>query len=88
LPASFATFTDDDITVPTTDRTAMFEDDDERRYLVVRNVRGQFSVWPTDRDVPAGWTAEGVTGTKAECLHHIDQVWTDLRPLPVGETRS
>lgn len=66
----------------------MFEDDDERRYLVVRNVRGQFSVWPTDRDVPAGWTAEGVTGTKAECLHHIDQVWTDLRPLPVGETRS
>lgn len=60
----------------------MFEDDDERTYLVVRNDKGQFSIWPADRDLPAGWTAEGTNGPKADCLHHIDQVWTNLRPLP------
>jgi MbtH protein len=58
----------------------MFEDDDERTYHVVRNARGQYSIWPTDRDSPPGWATEGTTGTKTECLSHIDQVWTDLRP--------
>jgi MbtH protein len=25
----------------------------------------------------------GKTGTKEECLAHIEQVWTDMRPLSV-----
>lgn len=59
--------------------TEMFEDDD-RRYTVVRNDEEQYSLWPADRDLPLGWTADGTTGTKAECLAHIRRVWTDLRP--------
>lgn len=58
----------------------MFEDDDERRYAVVRNAVHQYSIWPQDRAAPAGWTPEGTTGSKAECLTHIDRIWTDLRP--------
>ncbi|ATE55700.1 MbtH family protein [Actinosynnema pretiosum] len=56
-------------------------DDDTRRYAVVLNDEEQHSVWPADRDVPAGWRAEGFTGTRAECLAHVAEVWTDMRPL-------
>ncbi|MEV0275645.1 MbtH family protein [Streptomyces sp. NPDC050610] len=58
----------------------MFEDDD-RRYTVVRNHEDQYSIWPEDRAAPDGWEPVGVTGPKSECLFHIDDVWTDLRPL-------
>ncbi|MFD9739128.1 MbtH family protein [Umezawaea sp. NPDC059074] len=65
----------------------MFEDDD-RSYAVVRNDEEQYSLWPVDRDLPPGWTAVGVTGTKAECLDHIRVVWTDLRPLSLRDRRT
>jgi MbtH protein len=54
--------------------------DDERRYDVVRNDEDQYSLWPSGRTLPAGWTATGTSGTRAECLEHIREVWTDLRP--------
>lgn len=49
-------------------------------WAVVVNDEGQHSVWSTDRDPPAGWVPDGVTGSREECLAHIDEVWTDLRP--------
>jgi MbtH protein len=52
----------------------------ETRYLVVRNDEDQYSVWAADSAVPAGWHDEGFAGTKDECLAHIEQVWTDMRP--------
>lgn len=29
----------------------------------------------------ACWTDVGKSGTKAECLAYIKEVWTDMRPL-------
>ncbi len=54
---------------------------DDRRYLVVLNDEEQYSIWWTDRQLPAGWRKEGAEGTKEECLAHIGEVWTDMRPL-------
>ncbi len=31
--------------------------------------------------MPAGWRETGFVGTKDECLAHVDEVWTDMRPL-------
>jgi MbtH protein len=59
----------------------MFEDDDDRPYCVVRNEEEQYSIWPADRAPPAGWIAQKVAGTKAECLDYIERTWKDLRPL-------
>jgi len=60
----------------------MSEDtEDDRAYAVVLNHEEQYSIWLADREIPAGWRADGTTGTKQECLDHIDQVWTDMRPL-------
>ncbi|HTI24832.1 MAG TPA: MbtH family protein [Kutzneria sp.] len=50
-------------------------------YQVVVNHEEQYSLWPADRQPPAGWRADGHTGGKDECLAHIAEVWTDLRPL-------
>jgi MbtH protein len=57
----------------------MFDDVDS--FQVVVNDEGQYSIWPADRDIPAGWRHDGFTGSRDECLAHIDQVWTDLRPI-------
>lgn len=60
----------------------MIDDTDtQARFMVVMNLEEQYSIWPEGRDLPAGWRAEGVSGTKQECLDHIGQVWTDMRPL-------
>lgn len=59
----------------------MFEDDSDRRYVVVVNHEEQYSIWPEDRDIPPGWREDGMRGLKKECLSHIEEVWTDMRPL-------
>jgi len=62
----------------------MFGDDeseDTTIYKVVLNHEEQYSIWPADRENPAGWKDDGKKGTKAECLAYIKEVWTDMRPL-------
>lgn len=57
--------------------------DDERTYKVVTNHEEQYSIWPEGRENPPGWKDEGTTGTREQCLAHVDEVWTDMRPLSV-----
>jgi MbtH protein len=56
-------------------------DDDAAVFAVVVNHEEQYSIWPADREVPAGWRKEGTVGTKPACLERIQQLWTDMRPL-------
>ena len=49
-------------------------------YKVVVNHEEQYSIWPADRENPAGWSNEGKKGTKDECMAHIEKVWNDMRP--------
>jgi len=59
--------------------------DDDRQYQVVINDEEQYSVWPAETQPPAGWRGVGVTGDRATCLAHVDEVWTDLRPRSLRE---
>jgi MbtH protein len=52
-------------------------------YTVVVNHEEQYSIWPADKAVPAGWREAGKTGPKQECLDWIKEAWTDMRPLSV-----
>ncbi|XXY48790.1 MbtH family NRPS accessory protein [Sorangium sp. So ce269] len=54
---------------------------EEDNYIVVVNHEEQYSIWSASRDLPPGWRDEGTKGTKADCLAHIEQIWTDMRPL-------
>lgn len=58
---------------------------DDRTYVVVANHEEQYSIWPEGRDLPAGWSSRGFTGTQDDCLAHIAEVWTDLRPRSLRE---
>ncbi|GGT19741.1 MbtH family protein [Streptomyces purpureus] len=61
----------------------MVDIDDNVDCIVVLNGEEQYSILLADREVPAGWVAEGFRGSRQECLDHIDLVWTDMRPLSV-----
>ncbi len=57
------------------------ESEDTTIYKVVVNHEEQYSIWPADKENALGWKDAGKTGTKEECLAHIKDVWTDMRPL-------
>ena len=59
------------------------DQDDDAVYAVVVNHEEQYSIWPSGRPLPLGWTPAGKTGRKDECLAYIESVWTDMRPLSV-----
>jgi MbtH protein len=59
----------------------MQDQSNDEIYRVVINDEEQYSIWREDKDIPAGWRAVGKRGPKAECLQHIEDVWTDMRPL-------
>ncbi len=59
-----------------------WDDDDEQQvFEVVVNHEEQYSIWPAEREIPRGWRAAGKRGPKKDCLAHIEEVWTDMRPL-------
>jgi len=57
------------------------EKEDTTVYKVVVNHEEQYSIWPADRPNPPGWDDGGKSGNKQDCLAHIKEVWTDMRPL-------
>lgn len=63
----------------------MQDESNDPVYEVVINHEEQYSIWPADREVPLGWALAGFRGTKADCLAHIEQVWTDMRPRSLRE---
>lgn len=54
--------------------------EDTALYKVLVNPEEQYSIWPADRQNPAGWTDAGESGSKEECLAYIAEIWTDMRP--------
>ena len=57
------------------------EREDTTIYKAVVNHEEQYSIWPAHRENPLGWGDTGKSGSKAECLEYIKEVWTDMRPL-------
>lgn len=57
------------------------EEIDNIVYKVVVNHEEQYSIWPQTRQNALGWTDAGKSGSKADCLAYIKEVWTDMRPL-------
>lgn len=49
-------------------------------FKVITNEEEQYSIWPEQKAVPAGWFEKGFTGSKEEVCAYIDEHWTDMRP--------
>jgi MbtH protein len=63
-------------------------DDDRGIYRVVVNHEEQYSIWPSERENPPGWTDVGMAGSKEQCLAYIDEVWQDITPRSVREGKG
>jgi MbtH protein len=50
-------------------------------FVVLVNGELQYSIWPSGKAVPEGWSRVGDAGSKAECLAYVEAHWSDLRPL-------
>lgn len=59
--------------------------EDTITYKVVVNHEEQYSIWPEGRENAPGWNDAGKSGTKAECLAYIKEIWTDMRPLSLRQ---
>ena len=60
-------------------------EDENGEFLVLVNEEQQYSLWPTFREVPAGWSAVGPRGSREECLDYIEENWVDMRPRSLAE---
>lgn len=56
-------------------------DNVDGKFVALKNIEGQYSLWPDYVTVPDGWEVVQGPDTKAACLAFIDQHWNDLRPL-------
>lgn len=60
----------------------------EQQFEVVINLEEQYSIWPADKPIPAGWRAAGKRAAKSACLAYIDEAWTDMRPLSLRKSMA
>ena len=60
-------------------------EDENGKYLVLRNDEGQHSLWPTFAEVPAGWETVYGEASRQECLDYVNKHWTDMRPKSLIE---
>ncbi|MFJ3883515.1 MbtH family protein [Streptomyces sp. NPDC090077] len=56
-------------------------DDQDGEFLALVNDEGQYSLWPAFADVPPGWSVAAHRGSRQSCLEHIENHWTDMRPV-------
>lgn len=52
-----------------------------QEFIILINHEEQHSLWPSTKEIPAGWTQVGPTGTWEECTAYVDENWTDITPL-------
>jgi uncharacterized protein YbdZ (MbtH family) len=51
-------------------------DDEHGSYVVLRNNMGEYSLWPSDVDVPDGWQPVLGPDSRSACLAHVEQNWS------------
>lgn len=56
-------------------------DDPSGVFIVLRNIEGQHSLWPSSVEVPAGWEIVHSPDSRQACLDYVEMHWTDMRPL-------
>lgn len=55
-------------------------DDERHPFVMLRNAAGQYSLWPTFREVPLGWLVVFGPDARAACLAYVEEAWRTLTP--------
>lgn len=62
-------------------------DDPDGVYRVLVNAEQQYSLWPGDIGVPAGWSPVFGPGTRDACVEYAESHWSDMRPASLRAAR-
>jgi MbtH protein len=54
---------------------------DGNHFIVLKNSKNEYSLWPADKALPGGWNSTNISGTKDECKAYIDKHWLALMPV-------
>lgn len=65
----------------THERTPNPFDDEQYRFTVLANARGQYSLWPEFADVPAGWNVRYGPAERGACADYVERHWTSIDPF-------
>lgn len=60
-------------------------DDPEGTFLVLVNDEGQYSLWPSFAEVPAGWSVALAATDRQSAVEYVNTRWTDMRPKSLVE---
>lgn len=61
---------------------------EEQQYLIVINQEEQYSIWPAEKTIPAGWQSCGGPANKETCLEQIREIWQDMRPASLRKAMA
>jgi MbtH protein len=55
-------------------------------FVILINKDAQYTLWPSGKAAPNGWTRVGVAGRKEDCFAFIEANWVDMRPSALRMT--
>ncbi|ENX35677.1 hypothetical protein F889_00752 [Acinetobacter colistiniresistens] len=59
-------------------------DNEKLSFFVLKNVQGEFSLWPEFHALPAGWEVQLGPDTRSECIRYVEQHWKSINPFHVA----
>ncbi|KIZ14877.1 MbtH family protein [Streptomyces natalensis] len=63
-------------------------DNEDGTFFVLVNDEDQHSLWPAFAEVPAGWRVVLGPESRQQCLDHIEENWTDMRPAGLRQAMA
>lgn len=63
-------------------------DDENGTFHVLVNDEEQHSLWPSFKEIPAGWHSVFGPTTRQQALDYVEREWTDLRPKSLRDAMS
>jgi MbtH protein len=57
---------------------------DQVSYLILTNLSGACSLWPSDLPQPLGWSIVFGPASRGACLEYVNQHWTGMQPRVRG----
>lgn len=55
-------------------------DGTDREFYVLVNGEGQYSLWPSFAEIPAGWSVALREADRQSAIDYVNEHWTDRRP--------
>lgn len=56
-------------------------DSDDHKFLVLRNSRGQYSLWPVFIEAPKGWEPVYGPAARNACHAFVENNWRSINPF-------